>query len=127
MEERTNTTSIDIHERAMDFGVRAVRLFRHLQKGYDQASMIVAKQFLRSALSIGANMAEADSAESRLDFIHKCSVAQKEARETWYWLRVMVRASIVSPVQLDGLTDEARQITAIITSIGRNAKKKLSS
>ena len=124
MEERDNATGSDIHERAMAYGVRAIRLFRRLQKDKDQASWVVGRQFLRSALSVGANLAEADAAESKADFIHKCSVAQKEARESWYWLRVMTRADILSPSQLDGLTDEARQIAAIVTAIARNAKRR---
>jgi len=47
---------------------------------------VIAKQVLRSATSIGASVMEAQSAESKADFIHKLKIADKEAHETWYWL-----------------------------------------
>ena len=72
---------------------------------------------------MGANVAEGQSAESRADFIHKLSVACKEARETHYWLRLMAAADIVPENQLADLTDEANQLTAILTSITANAKR----
>ena len=84
-------------------------------------------QLLRAGTSVGANVAEGQSAESRADFIHKLSVACKEARETHYWLRLMVAADIVPESQLTDLTDEANQLTAILTSITANAKRNSNS
>lgn len=74
----------DIRERTLEYGVRAVRLYRALAEMKDGAALIIGKQFLRSATSIGANIAEALSGESPADFIHKYSIAQKEARESAY-------------------------------------------
>ena len=69
----------DIGERTLRYALRAVKLYRALEKSEDAAGRIVANQYLRSATSIGANVTEAQSAESRADFVHKYSVAQKEA------------------------------------------------
>ncbi len=77
---------VKIRERSFAFSLRAIKLFQHLQKQKDGTGWVIGKQFLRSACSVGANVEEAQSAESRADFIHKLGIAQKEARETLYWL-----------------------------------------
>jgi len=61
-------------------------LYRFLQEGKDGAGWVLGKQYLRAAPSIGANMEEAQSAETKADFIHKYGIAQKEAKESVYWL-----------------------------------------
>lgn len=61
----------DIRERAFKYALRAIKLYQFLQDGKDGAGWIIAKQYLRSATSIGANVEEAQSGESRADFIHK--------------------------------------------------------
>ena len=109
-------------ERTEDFAVRAVRLFRHLQHQQDRAGWVLGKQFLRAATSIGANVEEAQAAESRNDFIHKYSIAQKEARETRYWLRVMIRSDLLPAPRVQPILDEAGEIYAIITAILRSSK-----
>ena len=64
----------DIQERTLEYAVRAVRLFQALQALPDRAGWTIGRQFLRAATSIGANVAEAQSAESRADFAHKLSL-----------------------------------------------------
>ena len=93
----------DIRERAMDYAVRCVRLFQYVKRPKDDAGVIPGRQFLRSATSVGANLTEAQAAESRADFVHKNSIAQKEARECRYWLLLMQRAGVVSPTRLTPL------------------------
>ncbi|GAB3585106.1 four helix bundle protein [Hymenobacter daeguensis] len=53
---------------------------------------VVARQLLRCGTSIGANVREAQHAESRADFVHKCKIAAKEAEETDYWLQLCTHA-----------------------------------
>jgi four helix bundle protein len=116
----------DIEDRTAEYAIRAVALYRHLQQLGDGAGLIFAKQYLRSATSIGANMSEAQAGESRADFIHKCSIAQKEAKESRYWLKLMLRAELVAPKRLTPLLQETEEIVAIITTIIVNAKKGVS-
>ena len=71
-----------IRERAFAFSLRAIKLYQHWQKQKDGVGWAIGKQFLRAACSVGANVEEAQSAESRADFSHKLGIAQKEARET---------------------------------------------
>lgn len=78
---------------------------------------MIGKQFLRSATSIGANVAEARSAESAADFVHKYSIAQKEARESEYWLALMEQAEVLTSEKLAGLRQETDELIATITAI----------
>jgi four helix bundle protein len=115
----------EIQDRAMAYAIRSVKLYQHLQRKREGAAWVLGKQYLRAATSIGANLVEAESGESRRDFIHKCSIAQKEARECTYWLTLLLKAGLASEAQLAGLIDETNQLTAILTRIIVNAKKAL--
>jgi len=78
---------------------------------------------MRAATSIGANIAEAQSAESTADFLHKCSIAQKEARESLYWLQLLDKSGIVAGERLRDLIQETHELIAIITSIILSARR----
>lgn len=110
-------TAKDIQQRCLRYSVRAVKPFRHIQKQKDGAALILGRQYLRSATSIGANLLEAQAGESRRDFIHKCSIAQKEAREAKYWLSLMIESDSVAKSSIENLLDETTQILAIVTAI----------
>ncbi|HEY4330594.1 MAG TPA: four helix bundle protein [Phycisphaerae bacterium] len=113
----------DICDRTLDYALRAVDLFDHLQSSSRRAGWIIANQYLRSATSIGANMEEAQAGESRSDFTHKCAVALKEARESLFWLRLLERAQIIPTVRLTPLIQETREIVAILTTIVVKTKR----
>ena len=81
----------DIRERSLQYSLRAIKLYQALQEVKDGAGSIIGKQFLRAATSIGANVEEAQAGETRADFIHKYGIAQKEARESRYWLKMLAR------------------------------------
>lgn len=115
----------DIRERAFAYALEAVKLHRELEKSADGAGRILGKQYLRSATSIGANIEEAQSGESRADFIHKYAIAQKEARESLYWLRLLEASGIIPSEPFSSLITETDELIAIITSIIVNAKKGL--
>ena len=76
-------------EKSLEFGVSIVKFCELLE---EKKKYVVAKQLLRSGTSIGANVFEAQHAESRNDFIHKMKVAIKEANETLYWLFICERS-----------------------------------
>lgn len=104
----------DIRERTFQFAVRVLRAIRRLSN--DQASRVVAYQLAKSATSVGANVEEADGAESKKDFIHKMSIARKEARESRYWLRV-VRAAILDNDEFTALEQESDEQVRILSAI----------
>lgn len=92
-----------------------------LQERDDRAGWLIGKQFLRSATSIGANVAEARSGESRKDFVHKLQIAMKEARESLYWLRLLAEAEVLPAARLADLMDETDQLIRILVSIVRSS------
>jgi four helix bundle protein len=107
--------NVDITERTVAFSIRVIKLYRQIAK--DNVGRVIGKQILRSATSIGANVHEAQGAQSKADFIAKMSIAHKEAYETSYWLRIMAEAELVKPEQLAPLADETTQIVKILSSI----------
>jgi four helix bundle protein len=114
----------EIRGRSFAYALRAVKLYQHLQKQRDGAGWLLGKQYLRAACSIGANIEEAQASESRPDFIHKLGIAQKEARESLFWLRVLSEAQIVSKSKLKALMQETDELVSVITSIVVNSKKR---
>ena len=113
----------DIRERSFEYALRAIKLYQCLQEGKDGAGWIIAKQYLRSATSIGANVEEAQSGESRADFIHKYSIAQKEARESLYWLRLLAESGLIPNKRLIALIGETEELISVITAIIVSAKQ----
>src|SRR5580692_3457354 len=112
----------DIRARSLQYSLRAIKLYRALQESRDGAGWVIGKQFLRAATSIGANVEEAQAGETRADFVHKYGIAQKEAREAVYWLRLLAEGAIVPTRRLTSLMKESEEIYAVITAIIRSAK-----
>jgi four helix bundle protein len=116
--------SKDIRKRSFEYTLRAVKLYQYLQEQRKGAGWILGRQYLRAASSIGANIEEAQAAESRADFIHKLGISQKEARESLYWLRVMAASELVPQERIEPLTRETEELVNVITSIILNTKRK---
>jgi four helix bundle protein len=112
----------NIQERTFAFAVRIVNLHRFVAK-QDAAGRSLGGQVLRSGTSIGANLEEATAGQSHADFVAKCGIALKEARETQYWLRLLAACDMVPAAQIAPLLAEAAEIVAILTTIVRNARE----
>jgi len=112
----------DLSELTFEFARRVVALCRTLDQ-VPGVSRTLANQLLRSGTSIGANVEEGQGRQSRADFIAKYSIASKEARETNYWLRLLVASEIATDLKLQDLIDESNQLIAILTSILKTTKK----
>ena len=82
-------------------------------------------QLVRSATSVGANYAEANEAESRVDFAHKISICAKEARETGHWVRMIVGASPEHRAEARPIWREARELTLVFGAIVRSCRSKV--
>jgi len=83
----------------------------------------IGKQLIRSGTSIGANVEEGQGGQSRADFISKYCIARKEARETHYWLRLLVATDIFSSQKLAGLIAECDELIAILTTIIKKTQR----
>jgi four helix bundle protein len=122
-EKKPQGRPADIRRRSFQYALRAVKLYRFLDEQKDSAGRLLAKQYLRAATSIGANLQEAISGERRADFIYKHGVAQKEARESLYWLELMAEGGLVPRSRLDPLIQETNELIAIITAIIVKSKR----
>ena len=85
----------------------------------------MSKQFLRSITSVGANVREAINAQSKLDFIHKLAIAQKECDETLYWLEILKETKFIEDQDFDAIYLKASEVLKIIKSIIMTTKQNL--
>lgn len=113
------TAPTDIVERTADFADRIVRMTQALPNNV--AGFEIGRQIIRAGTSVGANVEEAQAAESKADFIHKMKIARKECRESSYFLQRIANAELIASAKLENLIDEAQQLTRILTSIIRNS------
>ncbi|MBD2578101.1 four helix bundle protein [Oscillatoria sp. FACHB-1406] len=113
-----------ISDRTKQFAVRIVKACSFIDE-QSGASRTLAKQLLRSGTSIGANVREAQSAQSDRDFLHKLEIALKEARETQYWLEILIEAEVVSSKKFSLLLQEANEIGKILVVSTQKIKKKI--
>jgi four helix bundle protein len=112
----------DIYARVFRFGVGVIQFVRTFPRTLD--AIEVGKQLIQAGTSVGANMEEADAAESRADFIHKVRIACKEVRESRYWLRICLATDIGDPVQAKQLLSESEELARILSRIIKNAAAK---
>lgn len=110
-----------IQKNTFNFSLKIIDLFKTLQL---QKEFIISKQLLRSATSVGANVLEAEAAESKNDFVHKMSIASKEARETKYWLLLLQESQLVNINYEEYLTD-IHSIINILTAIVKTTKENI--
>lgn len=106
-----------IVQKSIDFSLSIIQYCEALEQ---DRKYVIAKQLLRSATSIGANIFEAQNAESRADFIHKMKIAAKETSETGYWLLLCEKSK---SYQFDNdLKEQLTEINRIISKIISTAK-----
>ena len=74
-------------------------------------------------MSVGSNLEEAEAGQSKADFISKCRISLKEARESLYWLRLIRKNELIKPVLVEPLIKEANEIVAVLTTIVKNASQ----
>ena len=108
-----------LNEKSVDFAVRIVKINRFLK---DKKEYEIAGQIIRSGTSIGANINEADYAQSRADFISKLSVALKETAETEYWLKVIHRSEIIDNEMYNSIIEDCLEIKRMLVSSLNTAK-----
>lgn len=109
-------------ERTFSYALEIVRLCKRCQRR-DNAARTVARQCLRSGTSVGANVEEAQAGQSRADFLSKYAIALKEARETRYWLRLLIESGDCPGEIGSALVQEADELQRILAAIIVKAKK----
>ena len=104
-----------IEDKSFSFAVRIVNLYKHLT--CEKSEYVMSKQLLRSGTSIGANVAEAQKAQSPADFNAKMNIALKEANETSYWLRLLKHTDYLNETEYASIFADTKEILALLTSI----------
>ncbi len=125
MDDLGQIKQIDIRDRAFQFAVRIVKLCKYLEKS-SEVSRSVISQLIRAGTSIGANLEEAKAGQSTADFIHKNGIALKEARESNYWLRLILATETLKDDIQAGiveLRDESLVIAKIVAKSIITAKR----
>lgn len=110
-----------IVKKSYEIALEIVKLYKFLA---EQKEYVLSKQVLRSGTSIGANVHEAVAAESKKDFIHKLGIAVKEARETLYWLNLLLDSNYINKEQFLFLINPCNEIIKILNSIILTTKQR---
>ena len=110
----------ELETRTKNFALDLIDLVERMPR--NRAGNVVGSPLLRSGTSMGANYREANRAESAKDFQHKVGVATKESAETEFWLELVSESDHLQTEGSSKMLDESRELIAILTSIGRNAK-----
>ena len=109
-----------VADKSKAFAIRVIRLYQHLNT--EKKEFVLSKQILRSGTSIGANVREAISAQSKADFIAKMQIALKEATETQYWLELLTETGYITEKAGDSLFSDCQELVKLITTILKTAK-----
>jgi len=109
-----------VKDKSFAFALRVVKLARHLQE--QRKEFVLAKQVLRSGTAIGALVREAEHAESKADFVHKMTIALKEANETLYWLELLHHSEYIDAPRFESIRTDSEELVKILVSIVKTSK-----
>jgi len=110
-----------VREKSFAFALEIIKICRDLRECHEYE---IAKQLIRSGTAIGAIVEEGVGAESRKDFLHKMSMAHKEARETHYWLRLLHASDLIPDVDLNPYLARADELVSLLTKITKTMKER---
>jgi four helix bundle protein len=112
-----------IKNKSFEFALRIVKLYKHLIN--DKKEFVLSKQLLRSGTAIGALVRESEQAESTKDFIHKLSIALKEANESDYWIELLFQSEYIEVKSYESIKDDVIQIIKLLVSIIKKTKSNM--
>ena len=111
----------NIQNKSFQFAVRIVKLCKILRN--DRQEFVLSKQLLRSGTSIGANIAEAQQAQTRPDFLSKLNISLKETTETLYWLRLLEATDYLTESECESIISDCIELEKILTTSVKAMKK----
>ena len=110
----------EIRCKSLLFAKRIVMLYQYLSE--EKKEFVLSKQLLRSGTSIGANIAEAQYASSRKDFLNKLYIALKESAETLYWLELLYSCNYLSSSEYRSLYQDCEELRKLLSSITKSIR-----
>ena len=111
-----------LKDSSLDFAVRITRFARFLIE--EKHDYVLSRQVLKSGTSIGANICEAQFAQSDADFVSKLSIALKEGAETQYWLEILKRSDFIDLVQYESLRNDCDRLVGLLVRTVKTVKQK---
>ena len=117
--------SANIQDLSYDFSCRIIRLFQYLTEDAAYKEYVMSKQVYRSGTSIGANVREAQHAQSDADFLSKFSIAYKEADETDYWLKLLHDNGYLNDEPFNSLNNDNNRLLRLLTAITKSTRQKM--
>lgn len=112
-----------LKDKSFALAIRSVKMYKFLAE--NKKEFVLSKQILRSGTSVGANVREAQNAESKMDFVHKLAIAQKECDESLYWMELLVATDYISEESFKSIYAEGNEVLKIIKSSILTTKKNL--
>ena len=112
-----------LKEKSFALALRVVKLYKFLIE--NKKEYVLSKQVLRSGTSVGAMVREAQNAESKMDFVHKLAIAQKECDESLYWMELLVQSDYISQEAFHSVSAEADQVLKMIKSAILTTKRNI--
>ena len=109
-----------IKNKSFDFALRIVKFYKLFT--VSKREYVLSKQLLRSGTSVGAMIREAEHAQSKADFIHKLSIALKEANESEYWLELLHKSEFIDDREFYSLSTDLTEILKLLISILKKLK-----
>ena len=109
-----------LKQKAKAFAIRIIKLDQYVTA--EKKETVMSKQLLRAGTSIGALQREGEHAESKLDFIHKYAIAQKECNEVLYWLELLYETSYLNETEYNSIYADAEELMRLLTSTIKTAK-----
>jgi four helix bundle protein len=103
-----------LKDKSFQFALKIVKFYTFLSE--QKREYVMSKQLLRSGTSIGANIREAQNAQSKADFIHKFSISQKECDETLYWLELLSQSGFLEEKEFTTIHQEANELLRMLKS-----------
>ena len=111
-----------ILENSYLFAIRIIKLYKYLTE--KKKEFVISKQLLRSGTAVGALIREAQNAESKMDFVHKLAIAQKECDESIYWLELLKDTGFITEKQFLSVNNDAISLLKMIKSAIITTKQK---
>jgi len=115
-------TPVDLKTRTKEFALRIIRVYSALPK--TTVSQVIGKQLVRSGTSVGAHYREAVRSRSTAEFVSKIEGGLQELEESQYWMELLIGSEILGADRLEDLLQEADELTAILTTCSKNAKRR---
>jgi four helix bundle protein len=109
-----------VNTKSKAFALRIIKLYKYMRE--QKKEYVLSKQILRSGTSIGANINEAECAQSKADFYAKMYIAYKEASETKYWLELIYESEYISRKSYDSIYADCKELLRLLASITKTQK-----